>query len=71
MFTLIFEDVPSVPSVSVSVPPSHGHAEIKRTGRRFGVAYQPAPGFAGSDSFTVRTDGPFPHNIPVQVSVAG
>jgi hypothetical protein len=70
-FTLTFRDVPSDPTVSVAAPPSHGQATIQMADGRYVVAYQPAPGFVGSDSFSVRTDGPFPHTIPVQVMVSG
>ena len=68
-FTEMFRQAASVPAVSVTAPPSHGQAVIEISHGRIGVAYQPAPGFVGSDRFTVRTNGPIQHNIPVQVTV--
>jgi len=36
---------------------------------RLALAYSPAPGFIGTDHFSVRTDGPVPHTIPIEVTV--
>ena len=70
-FTQVFRQLVTLPPARITVPPSHGQAVLQTAEGRIGVAYQPAPGFVGGDTFTVRTDGPFPHDIPVTVAVAG
>ena len=57
------------PTISVVEPPSHGDATAARLSDRLAVAYRPAPGFVGTDHFSVRTDGPVPHTIPIEVTV--
>lgn len=34
------------------------------------IAYRPAPGFTGQDTFTVNLHGPLPYTVPVRVAVA-
>jgi hypothetical protein len=57
------------PEASVAEPPRHGDLDLTRMSDRISMAYRPAPGFIGTDSFAVRTDGPLPHTIPVTVTV--
>ena len=57
------------PTISVVEPPSHGEVTAERLSDRLAVAYRPAPGFVGTDHFSVRTDGPIPHTIPIEVTV--
>jgi hypothetical protein len=57
------------PTISLVEPPSHGEATAARLSDRLALAYRPAPGFVGTDHFTVRTDGPVPHTIPIEVTV--
>ena len=57
------------PTISVVEPPSHGEATVARLSDRLALAYRPAPGFVGTDHFSVRTDGPVPHTIPIEVTV--
>jgi hypothetical protein len=68
-FAQQFRYLPMVPSVSVSEPPAHGTVRAEDMKDRVAVAYQPAPGFVGTDHFEIRTDGPLPHHIPVAVTV--
>jgi len=57
------------PTISVVEPPSHGEATAERLSDRLALAYRPVPGFVGTDHFSVRTDGPVPHTIPIEVTV--
>lgn len=68
-FTQTFRQIYIVPSVSVVDAPAHGQVVAERLSGRIGLAYRPAPGFTGTDHFAVRTDGPLPHTIPVDVTV--
>jgi hypothetical protein len=68
-FTQTFRQIYITPSVSVVDAPAHGQAVAERLSGRIALAYRPAPGFTGTDHFTVRTDGPLPHTIPVDVTV--
>jgi hypothetical protein len=58
-----------VPDVQVIQLPSHGEVVARRMPDRVSIAYRPAPGFAGTDQFKVRTKGPIPHTIPFDVTV--
>jgi len=43
--------------VAVTIPPKHGHVLIRDiANQEVRIAYQPEPGFAGQDSFTVHYD---------------
>jgi hypothetical protein len=68
-FTQTFRQIYIVPSVRVIDDPAHGQVVAQRLSGRIGLAYRPAPGFSGADHFTVRTNGPLPHTIPVNVTV--
>jgi hypothetical protein len=68
-FIQIFRQLYFQPKISVVEPPSHGEATAERLADRLAVAYRPAPGFVGTDRFAVRTDGPIPHTIPIEVTV--
>jgi hypothetical protein len=68
-FIQIFRQLYFQPTISVVEPPSHGEATAERLKDRLAVAYRPAPGFVGTDRFAVRTDGPIPHTIPIEVTV--
>jgi len=57
------------PDATVVEPPAHGTLDLTKMSDRISMAYRPAPGFAGTDRFAVRTDGPLPHTIPVDVTV--
>lgn len=68
-FTQTFRQAYIVPHVSVVLAPIHGQAIAQTLPGRIGLAYRPAPGFAGTDHFEVRTDGPLPHTIPIDVTI--
>lgn len=68
-FTQTFRQIYIVPSVSVVDPPAHGQVVAQRLSGRIALAYRPATGFTGADHFAVRTNGPMPHTIPVDVTV--
>ncbi len=57
------------PEAAVAEPPAHGTLDVRKMPDRISMAYRPAPGFTGADRFAVRTDGPLPHTIPVEVTV--
>ncbi|MBS0561057.1 MAG: hypothetical protein JSR21_13485 [Proteobacteria bacterium] len=57
------------PNPTVAEPPAHGTLDLRKMPDRISMAYRPAPGFTGPDRFAVRTDGPLPHTIPVEVTV--
>jgi hypothetical protein len=61
--------VPITPEMRVIEPPQHGKVVVGSLAQELRIAYQPAPGFAGTDVFKVRISGPTPDNIPVQVVV--
>jgi hypothetical protein len=68
-FTQTFHTSYIVPSVRVVDPPFHGQVVAERLPGRISLAYRPAPGYTGIDRFSVHTDGPLPHTIPVDVMV--
>ena len=61
--------LPIVAPLHVRRPPAHGEAMVGSVGPSMRIAYRPAPGFTGSDGFSVRMGGPQPWNIPVEVLV--
>ncbi len=61
--------IPVIAPLRVSRPPAHGEAEVGSVGHSMRIAYRPAPGFAGTDRFTVYMAGPEPWDIPVHVTV--
>jgi hypothetical protein len=68
-FEQAFKQLLIVPEISVATPPAHGEVQAERLPGRLAVAYRPAPGFVGTDHFSVLTDGPYPHTIPINVTV--
>jgi len=62
-------EIPVIAPLRVTRPPAHGEAEVGSVGRSMRIAYRPAPGFAGTDRFTVYMAGPEPWDIPVHVTV--
>lgn len=68
-FVQTFHRIFIVPTARVVAPATHGQVQIERLTDRVAVAYLPAPGFVGTDHFAVRTEGPFPHTIPIEVTV--
>ncbi len=68
-FAQDFRHVPFVPDIRVATPPAHGEVVVERMTDRVAVAYRPASGFVGTDHFSVRTNGPLPHTIPIDVTV--
>jgi hypothetical protein len=68
-FIQTFHRIYITPAISVVAPASHGEVRVQQLPERLVVAYLPAPGFVGTDHFAVRTDGPIPHNIPIEVTV--
>jgi hypothetical protein len=68
-FGQTFRSLRIVPDVRVVELPAHGEVTALRMADRVSVAYRPVTGFAGTDHFEVRTDGPIPHNIPFDVVV--
>lgn len=68
-FTQTLRQIYVVPDVRLIAPPSHGEVVARKMPDRIAVAYRPAPEFVGTDHFAVRTDGPLPHTIPVDVTV--
>ena len=61
--------LPIVAPLRVARPPAHGEAVVGSVGPSMRIAYRPAPGFAGTDAFTVSMAGPEPWTIPVHVLV--
>ncbi len=55
--------------LSVITPPAHGEAVVGSVGVSLRIAYRPAPGFSGRDSFVVHLTAPEPWDIAVPVSV--
>ena len=57
------------PEMTMLHPPAHGQVVFGATDGRLRLAYQPAPGFSGTDQFRVRLASPIPEDIPVSVVV--
>ena len=55
--------------LSVRTPPAHGEVMVGSLAGRDRIAYRPAPGFTGSDAFSVHMASPEPWDIPVRVEV--
>jgi hypothetical protein len=55
--------------LALRTEPAHGEALVGSVGTSLRIAYKAAPGFAGSDMFTVHLGGPEPWDIPVHVTV--
>ncbi|MDR3538231.1 MAG: hypothetical protein P4L71_17180 [Acetobacteraceae bacterium] len=55
--------------LAVLTPPAHGEAMVGSVGLSLRIAYKPAPGFTGTDHFTVHLTAPEPWDIPVAVTV--
>ena len=68
-FVQVFRELSIVPGISVVAVPNHGEARAERLPERLAVVYRPTLGFIGTDHFAVRTDGPVPHTIPIDVTV--
>lgn len=68
-FVQVFRSLMFVPRISVVLTPAHGEARVEQLPERLAIAYRPTPGFVGTDHFEVRTDGPIPHTIPIDVTV--
>jgi hypothetical protein len=68
-FVQAFKQLEFTPAISVVAPAAHGEVRAERLDGRLSVAYRPAPGFVGTDHFAVLTDGPYPHTIPIEVTV--
>jgi len=68
-FVQAFKQLLIAPAISVVAPAGHGEVRAERLDGRLSVAYRPAPGFVGTDHFAVLTDGPYPHTIPIEVTV--
>jgi hypothetical protein len=64
-----WEYIPMTPLMTMAQPPQHGDVVLGATGGSLRIAYRPAPGYAGPDSFQVHLDAPSPETIPVQVVV--
>ncbi len=62
-------DHPIQAPLAVVAPPAHGEAMVGSIGLSLRIAYKPAPGFTGSDRFTVHLTAPEPWDIPVAVTV--
>ena len=68
-FGQVLNSLKFVPKTIVVAQPAHGSVQVEQMKDRVSVAYRPSPGFTGFDEFKVRTEGPFPHTIPVAVTV--
>jgi hypothetical protein len=68
-FIQAFKQLEIAPAISVVAPAAHGEVRAQQLDGRLSVAYRPAPGFVGTDHFAVLTDGPYPHTIPIDVTV--
>ncbi len=64
-----FNGALSTPEMTMLDPPAHGQVVLGATEGRLRLAYQPAPGFSGTDQFRVRLASPIPEEIPVSVVV--
>lgn len=53
----------------VTHPPAHGSTMVGTLDGKLRIAYRPAPGFTGEDTFSVYLTGPIPYKIPVAVRV--
>ena len=68
-FGQVVHSLKFVPKTAVVTQPTNGQVQIEMMTDRVSVAYRPSPGFTGSDVFEVRTEGPFPHTVPIAVTV--
>lgn len=64
-----FNGALSTPEMTMLDPPAHGQVVLGALEGRIRLAYQPAPGFSGTDQFRVRLHSPIPEEIPVGVVV--
>ena len=64
-----FNGAISTPEMTMLDPPSHGEVVLGALEGRIRLAYQPKPGFIGTDQFRVRLHSPIPEEIPVRVVV--
>ncbi len=68
-FDFAWGDLPLQAPLRVTHPPEHGEVMVGSVGLSLRIAYKPAQGFAGADSFTVHLAAPDPWDIPVHVTV--
>jgi hypothetical protein len=68
-FQHFFAGRPAQYPLAVKTPPAHGEVLVGSVGTSLRIAYRPAPGFAGTDDFTVHMTAPNPWDIPVHVIV--
>ncbi len=64
-----FNGALSTPEMTVLAPPTHGQVVLGALEGQLRLAYQPKPGFSGTDQFLVRLHSPIPEEIPVGVIV--
>lgn len=70
VYTLTYDFNPTWSNLALHTPPAHGSAVLGTLGGKLRMAYQPAPGFTGSDDFEVEVERPVRYIVPVHVEVS-